>query len=139
MHDCNTIPKSEDCIFAIHFTQLHAVNELSLSLVALLIVSDVSAKLSITKTCTKNVSCELQVNATARVKPCDQSQNSWVCTSCCYENACNVNTAQTAHAVTPWIKLSLFVFVCFMKIHLSPTADCISFHSTKSFVDASSL
>ena len=54
---------------------------------------DVSAKLSIIKTCTKNVSCDLQVNATRDVMPCDQSLGSWVCTTCCQDDMCNLSNA----------------------------------------------
>ena len=58
-----------------------------------LYISEVSEKLAITKSCTKNVSCELQVNATMDDMPCDQSHNSWVCTNCCHEDACNYDGA----------------------------------------------
>ena len=67
-------------------------------------ISDVSAKLSIIKTCTKNVSCELQINATRHLMPCDTSLSSWACTSCCYDNACNVSGADRTPSVV-WTRV----------------------------------
>ena len=57
--------------------------------------SDISEKLSINKQCTKNTSCELQINATMLDTPCDKSRGEWVCTTCCYEDGCNFNAART--------------------------------------------
>ena len=55
--------------------------------------TDISEKLSIIKSCTKNISCELQINATRIERPCDKSRPSWICTTCCYDDACNVDAA----------------------------------------------
>jgi hypothetical protein len=55
--------------------------------------SDISEKLSIIKSCTKNISCHHQMYATADSSACDLSASSFVCTSCCYDDGCNVSSA----------------------------------------------
>ncbi|KAK2193447.1 hypothetical protein NP493_13g14023 [Ridgeia piscesae] len=69
--------------------------------------SDVSQKVSIIKTCTKNASCERQVNATRISTPCDRSYSSWICTTCCYDDACNVNVATTARVSMTTVVVAL--------------------------------
>ena len=74
-----------------------------------LLFSEVSEKLAITKTCTKNVSCELQINATIYEMPCDQSLSSWVCTNCCHDDACNYDAASHLNGFH-WIPIIFATF-----------------------------
>ena len=74
-------------------------------------ISDVSEKLSIIKTCTKNVSCDLQINATRDITPCDKTLDSWICTSCCYDDACNVDGANINHVSQLFYTVPLVAFV----------------------------
>lgn len=58
-------------------------------------IADASETLSIIKTCTKNSSCQLQIKEHADSFPCDQAGSDWICTSCCNDDGCNLNSAPT--------------------------------------------
>ena len=52
--------------------------------------SDVSRKLTISKTCTMNTSCVAQSQIAAEQFPCDPgSRSSWICVRCCHSDKCN--------------------------------------------------
>lgn len=65
--------------------------------------SDVSETLSIIKTCTKNSSCQLQIREHENHVPCDQTGSSWICTSCCNEDACNLNGGPTSNLISSYL------------------------------------
>jgi hypothetical protein len=69
--------------------------------------SDSSEKLSISKTCSKNTSCYMQMNATVDKYPCDTDYGNWICTTCCHEDGCNKSGAWSACAQ----KLELLLYV----------------------------
>ncbi|XP_074650556.1 uncharacterized protein LOC141905544 isoform X2 [Tubulanus polymorphus] len=72
--------------------------------------SERSEKLSISKICTKNQSCHAQINATRARMPCDLTKNSWVCTTCCHTDKCNLNGA---HVTVPmhWAMISAILIM----------------------------
>lgn len=71
--------------------------------------------MSISKTCTKNESCEAQINATRDDDmPCDKTFYTWVCTSCCYDDGCNVSSGPRLLPVIPeYILLCSLLVLCF--------------------------
>ncbi|XP_063412745.1 uncharacterized protein LOC134695426 [Mytilus trossulus] len=79
--------------------------------------SEVSEQLSIIKTCTKNSSCHLQIKEHSESVPCDQTGSSWICTTCCNEDACNLNTATS--------KASFSFVLSYMNIFLYLSIKCI--------------
>lgn len=84
--------------------------------------SDITEKLSIYKTCSKNASCSIQKLEMESHLECDTSKDSWLCSTCCYESGCNRNiyTSGSQHnhitnARTPVILLNwLFIILCFI-------------------------
>ncbi|XP_064646538.1 ly6/PLAUR domain-containing protein 6B-like [Lineus longissimus] len=72
---------------------------------------DSSEKLSISKTCSKNTSCYMQMNATVDKYPCDTDYGNWICTTCCHEDGCNKSGAWSACARKMELVLSVLVIV----------------------------
>lgn len=72
--------------------------------------SEVSEKLSIIKTCSVNASCHTQMQENTDL-PCDKHRSSWVCTSCCHEDGCNISGQDRAQPISTFFVTLLSVVV----------------------------